>query len=104
MTPYPGPGARIPVTAEAASYPKWRGDGRELYFAGGRGPDTAIMAVPVAWTPAGPDFGTPQTLFTVQRPVFSNLGFDVTSDGQKFLIIIGGEPDPSPITVRVRVR
>jgi hypothetical protein len=62
------------------------------------------MAVPVAWTAAGPDFGTPQTLFKVDRPVFSNLGFDVTTDGQKFVIIVAGEPDPSPITVRVRVR
>jgi Tol biopolymer transport system component len=105
VRPNPGPGARIAVTAGPASYPRWRGDGRELYFVGDRrGAEAQIMAVPVLWTPTGPDFGTPQVLFKVDRPIFSNLGFDVTSDGQKFVIIVGGEPDPSPITVRVRVK
>jgi len=105
VQPYPGPGARIPVMAAPGSYPRWRGDGRELYFTGpASGSGTAIMAVSVRWTASGPDFGPPQVLFKVQRPVFSNLGFDVTKDGQKFVFVIADEPDPSPITVRVRVR
>jgi hypothetical protein len=99
---YPGPGARIAVTASAAVYPRWRGDGRELYFVSlGTGPDVTVMSVPVTWTANGPDFGAPQGLFKIQKPVLANLGFDVTSDGQKFVAIVAGEPDPSPLTVRV---
>ena len=103
VRPYQGAGARIAVTGGVASYPRWRGDGRELYFASGTVAEASIMAVPVAWTASGPDFGVPQTLFKVPRPIFSNYGFDVTADGQKFVIVVAGELDPSPITVRVRV-
>jgi Tol biopolymer transport system component/tRNA A-37 threonylcarbamoyl transferase component Bud32 len=104
VRPYHGAGPRIAVTGGVASYPRWRGDGRELYFAGGTGPDSSIMAVPVAWTASGPDFGAPQALFKVTRPIFSNHGFDVSSDGQRFVIVVAGDLDPSPITVRVRVK
>ena len=104
VKPYRGAGARVAVTAGVALYPRWRADGRELYFASGRLADVSIMAVPVAWTASGPDFGTPQTLFKVTRPIFSNHGFDVTGDGQRFVIVIAGELDASPITVRVRVK
>jgi hypothetical protein len=91
--------------AATGFYPRWRGDGRELYFTGPAiGSERSVMAVSVTWTASGPEFGPPQVLFKVQRPVFANLGFDVTSDGQKFVIVVAGEPDPSPLTVRVRVR
>lgn len=102
VRPNRGSGARIPVTAGFANYPRWRGDGRELYFVGSRGATPPIMAVPVAWTAAGPDFGLPTELFKVERPAFSNIGFDVGSDGQRFVFILEGPPDPSPLTVLVR--
>jgi len=98
-----GQGARIPVTASAALYPRWRGDGRELFFitaAGDR--TTGVMAVPVTWTANGPDFGQPLLLFEIERLVLSNLGFDVTRDGQTFVGIVANRPDPSPIAVRLR--
>jgi serine/threonine protein kinase/Tol biopolymer transport system component len=104
VQPVAGQGARVPVTASPAVYPRWRGDGRELYFLtdGGDG-KLDVMAVPVTWTASGPDFGQPLRLFTIERLVLSNLAFDVTRDGQTFVGIVTDTPERSPITVRLRV-
>src|SRR5262249_51004915 len=32
VSPFPGPGGRIQVTNTSAGYPKWRADGKELYY------------------------------------------------------------------------
>jgi Tol biopolymer transport system component/tRNA A-37 threonylcarbamoyl transferase component Bud32 len=103
VQPSQGPGARVPVTAAQALYPRWRGDGRELYFLGDGGQGAAgVMAVPVTWTANGPDFGQPEMLFKIEGIVLSNLAIDVTTDGQKFVAIVTDKPEPWPITVRLR--
>jgi Tol biopolymer transport system component len=102
VQPFPGPGASIPVSAMPARYPRWRRDNGELYFLSTVDGQPAIMAVPVTWNGGIPDFGTTQLLFKVPKIVAQNLGFDVTADGQRFVAIIGGEPDPSPLTMVVR--
>ena len=99
---HPGLGARIPVTAMEAGHPRWRGDGRELYFLSRVDGQNAIMAVPVTWSAGVPDFGPVQTLFKVPNIVAASLAFDVTHDGQKFVVIVAGDLDPSPLTMVVR--
>jgi serine/threonine protein kinase len=105
--PLEGSGGKITVTGDqAAQFPRWRGDGRELFYLslggpGGTGTNT-IFAVPVTWAGGTPDFGTPTALFTITNIVTSNLGFDVTADGQKFVAVLADEPDTSPVTVRIR--
>jgi serine/threonine protein kinase len=63
------------------SLPRWRGDGRELYFLS---VDNKLMAAPVN---ADKTFhaGSPAPLFAV-HPNLSSSVFDVTSDGQRFLV------------------
>jgi Tol biopolymer transport system component len=102
VQPHPGPGPKIPVTAMGAMYPRWRGDGRELYFLTRVDGEFAIMAVPVTWNGGIPDFGAVQTLFKVPNMVPANYAFDVTHDGQKFVAIVAGDLDPSPLTMVVR--
>ena len=102
VRPYPGPGARIPVTAMRASYARWRGDGRELYFISQVDGSQAIMAAAVTWNGGVPDFGPAQMLFKVPRLVPSNFGFDVTPDGQRFVAVVADDEDPSPLTMIVR--
>jgi serine/threonine protein kinase len=103
-----GSDPRIPISPDAARYPRWRRDSRELYYAivsGGvleeGGP--IIVSVPVTWSGGVPDFGKPQQLFRIRNLVFGNFGFDVTADGQKFVAVVAAEPDTTPITVRIRV-
>ncbi len=102
VQPNPGPGARVPVTAVPGSFPRWRGDGRELFFLTRADGVFTIMAVPVTWSSGVPDFGTAHALFKVPGIVASNLAFDVTKDGQKFVAIVSDELDPSPLTMVVR--
>ena len=67
--------------------PRWRGDGRELFY------DTfaqeQIMAVEIDVTGDAPIIGPPQLLFEVafRKPAASQRNvFDVTPDGQRFLV------------------
>jgi len=60
------------------------------------------MAVPVTWNGGVPDFGPAQMLFKIPNLVAVNLAFDVTKDGQKFVAIVAGDLDPSPLTMVVR--
>ena len=84
LTRFPGGEGRWQVTVEGGWWPRWRGDGRTLFFALGDG----IFEVPVS---AGPDLrvGTPRPLFTRQPLSRSGRveGFDVSADGQRFLVV-----------------
>jgi serine/threonine protein kinase/Tol biopolymer transport system component len=63
--------------------PRWRGDGRELYY---RSQDGQVMAVEIA---TNPEFrpGKPQPLgFAVGTGVASEYMWDSTADGRRFLV------------------
>jgi Tol biopolymer transport system component len=85
----------------SGSQPRWRRDGRELFYISG---DSKVMAVDVTTTPAF-KVGTSKVLFAA--PIWSGARFvsryDVTADGQKFLInALPAETDSTgsaPITV-----
>jgi len=85
---FPTPGARHPVSIQGGGYPRWRADGRELYYLSA---DSHIMAV--AMTPGDPPvFGSPVRLFEVKlvahpdRGSFAEYEYDVSADGSRFLI------------------
>ncbi len=86
------------VSTAGGAHPRWRSDGRELYYLSEQG---HIVAVPVT---AAPGFrpGPPVSLFEA-RPtlplVFSDVIYDVTRDGQQFVVAAGGPVDARPITV-----
>lgn len=88
-------GGRIQVSANGGSQPWWRRDGKELFYVAGE----TITAVPVI---QGPElsFGKPVALF--QQPGLAVAGrhYDVSADGQKFVVIeLVGEVAPPVIRV-----
>jgi Tol biopolymer transport system component len=86
-------GGTVLVSRGGGAAPRWRGDGRELFY---RAPDGKMMAVEVT---AGPEFkgGTPAPLF--QTPSGTIVG-DVTADGKRFLLVTPVGPSASaPFTV-----
>ena len=97
---FPPDGSEIQVTANGGSQARWRGDGRELYYLS---PDDRMMAVEVF--PGDPiRFGPPQELFVApvaSRAVVGPLFYDVTDDGQRFIIATRSEVDETPATVIV---
>ena len=89
------------VSAEGGSQPKWRRDGKEMFYLA---PDGQVMAVPIS---AGPSFeaGTPKALFRTQAliprlTVAARGQYVVSADGQRFLVQASTETaSAAPITV-----
>jgi len=85
VEPYPPTGKQWPVSTAGGSQPVWRRDGKELFFLA---PDGAMMALDVV--PGTAPIGhTAHKLFQTRArqtyPPYPVL-YDVTSDGQRFLI------------------
>ncbi|HEX5032160.1 MAG TPA: protein kinase [Candidatus Eisenbacteria bacterium] len=98
---YPGPGGKWRISTSSGSEPHWRADGRELFYLDN---SRHIMSVTVEPGVAGkpPKFSLPKELFTapVSRDVTIRNRFDVTKDGQRFLVVaVGGSTSVGPTTV-----
>jgi hypothetical protein len=94
VRPLSGPGDRLQVSTEGGQSPAWRKNGAELFFHSPHGaPPTEgetvkMMAVAVTRTSSGLTFGAPTPLF--EGPYFPSApvrSYDVTRDGQRFLMV-----------------
>ncbi|PYT20602.1 MAG: hypothetical protein DMG57_41570 [Acidobacteria bacterium] len=94
---FPRSDRRWPVSTNGGYEPRWRADGREIYYLSA---DQKLMAVTIG---AGPSFAIPKVLFQTHVPagVHANRTHYVpTLDGRRFLINTqSGELPPNPITV-----
>ncbi len=83
VQPFPATGAKFQVSKNGGQYPKWRRDGRELFFLA---PDRKLMAIDVRAT-GGASFevGNPKALFQT-RIEGAATRYTVTRDGQRFLV------------------
>ena len=95
---YPGPGGKWQISTDGGTQPVWARNGRELFYRNG----DRMMAVGIA-TQAGFQAGTPQMLF--ERPGLGGAqqgvptpDFDVSPDGQRFLMLKAGEDQQSALT------
>src|SRR5687767_611605 len=81
---FPGSGFRRQVSTGGGSQPRWRGDGRELFYVSG---DRKIMSVTVR-PGAGLETDAPRALFQTRiLPVVEARNhYDVSSDGHRFLV------------------
>ncbi len=98
---FPTPGGKWQISKDGAMYARWRGDGKELfYFAA----DGRLMAVPIK-SDAAVEVGTAVPLFEARMlngpnpAVGFRVQYDVTRDGQRFLLNVPLEDAASPITV-----
>lgn len=85
VQPFPDAKGRWQISTDGGSEPRWRGDGREIFFLGA---DRRMMAVPVSTQPTF-QHGAAAALFTTRVADFANpyrTSYDVTPDGQRFLI------------------
>jgi Tol biopolymer transport system component len=82
---FTGETRQFAVSLDGGSAPRWRGDGREIFFLA---PDGSMMTASVETT--GMRAGTPVRLFGTQIILSNGHPYVVTSDGQRFLF---GVPD-----------
>ncbi len=84
VQPYPGPGVKWPISTEGGTEPRWSADGHELFYRLG----DKMMVVEVQSEPAFSS-GRPQLVFEVPylTDQFSTSNYDISPDGQRFLMI-----------------
>jgi len=85
----------VRVSSAGGDGPRWRGDGRELYFVDDGG---QLMAVPVELGDP-PRIGRATPLFAARLEEASDTQYDVTSDGERFLLNRSLTEDRVPIEV-----
>jgi Tol biopolymer transport system component/predicted Ser/Thr protein kinase len=91
VTSFPSGGARWQVSGSGGTQPRWKPDGRELYFVSA---DDDLTAAAVDGS--GPRFVVRDVrpLFRVNMfsgPRFGMYGYDVSTDGKRFLVNDAGE-------------
>ena len=106
VRPFPGPGGKLQISTQGGIEPVWSRNRRELYYRNG----DRMMAVEVSSRrdsngafPSGFSAGSPQLLFEGHFQ-FSGLvssGYDVSPDGQRFLMVQPSGPDQTPTQIQV---
>lgn len=86
---FPTPGAKRVVSIDGGSNPVWRGDGEELFYWSGR----RFIAAQLEWNADGPQVTGRTTLFNLPYVPGPHANFDVTRDGQRFVIVVGDDPE-----------
>jgi len=100
VAPFPSGNGKWQVSSGGGQEPRWRKDGKELFYLSR---DSKMMAVPVS-TGASFESGSPAALFQTHRrqPMSSQdiFSYDVSADGQRFLIATKvDEGNASPLSV-----
>ena len=99
VTSFPEAHGKWQVSNTGGDQPRWRGDGKELFYLS---TDSKIMSVPVK-TGSNFDAGTPTALFQANpREMFATselFSYDVINDGQKFLINTQLKTEMTPMSV-----
>ena len=93
----PANGRAAPVSVAGGSQPRWRRDGRELFYVS---PDQKMMAVPVKISATGIEAGTPHAIFEgAPESTRERIDYQPTDDGQRFLLNLPADVVPTPITM-----
>ncbi len=100
VSTFPEANGKWQVSTGGGQEPRWRRDGKELFFLSA---DGKMMSVPIVGTTSF-EAGTPVPLFTTHRrqPVSSQdvYSYDVTPDGQRFLIVTNVDQGPAaPLSI-----
>jgi serine/threonine protein kinase len=99
VTSFPQAHGKWQVSNTGGDQPRWRSDGKELFYLS---TDSKIMSVPVK-TGSNFDPGTPTVLFQANpREMFATselFSYDVSNDGQKFLVNTQLKTETTPMSV-----
>jgi Tol biopolymer transport system component len=100
VQPYPGPGGKWQISTDGGAEPVWNPNGRELFYRSG----DKMMAVGIATQPSFVA-GKPRMLF--QGPYVRNTPpntipfYDVSPDGQRFLMLKPSDQAAAPTQIDV---
>jgi hypothetical protein len=93
VRPFPAKDPARTISRDGGRYPRWRGDGKELFFVSPAGTMMAAGFDPTNGVPQG----VPQPLFATQIRVGDERPYSVDNYGQRFLLKVG--PDQQMVAV-----
>jgi Tol biopolymer transport system component len=85
---FPNYDGRSRVSVSGGSWSRWSRDGSEIFYLD---PDNRMMAAPVDAGSTDLGTGTPRALFQVRTSPNRGYAYDVSADGQRFLVIVAGD-------------
>jgi Tol biopolymer transport system component len=105
VTSFPSAAGKWQVSRGGGTEPRWRGDGKEIFYIG---PGGMLMAVPVNGESTF-ETGTPAPLFQIRgrAPISSTdiFTYDVAKDGKRFLVNRYVKPEHvAPLTILLHVQ
>jgi Tol biopolymer transport system component len=100
VVPFPGLGSKYQISTDGGQQPRWRRDGKELFFLSR---DRKLMTTAVE-AGATFEFSAPTALFETRahEPLTAEefFTYDVTADGQRILINVNAEQNnPPPVDI-----
>jgi dipeptidyl aminopeptidase/acylaminoacyl peptidase len=97
VVPFPGPGGKWQVSTGGANWPRWRRDGKEIFYLS----PNKIMAAKARESRSSFEVGAIRGLFETRPYRGGGAAFDVTWDGQRFIIDYAQEQPTAAITLVV---
>jgi len=86
---FPVAGTKWPISSGGGDQPRWRQDGKELFFLA---PNSTLMSVEVATDPSGFEVSAPKKLFSTNLPQLTVIGmrnsYLVADNGRRFLVMV----------------
>jgi len=76
-------GGKIQISPNGGSYPRWRGDGREILYVG---PDQMLMSATIESASPTLEVASPKPLFRMDIETAPGPIYDVTADGTRFIV------------------
>ena len=83
VTSFPSGEGKWQISNGGASLPRWRGDGREMFYLSS---DLNLFAVKVTPSAGKFDAGQPERLFQTTAVTTPGSSYDVTADGRRFIV------------------
>jgi Tol biopolymer transport system component len=94
VQPFPGPGGKSQISTAGGTEPRWRRNGRELYYLS---TDSRLMSVGLTVTDQTRMSAVPEALFSLPA-ILAGAEYEAAPDGQRFLFTAITR-DASPITI-----
>jgi serine/threonine protein kinase/Tol biopolymer transport system component len=95
---FPEPRGKIRISTAGGTYPQWSADGRELFYIS---PDYKLMAASLKETADSIEPSAPRELFAISAPGTFMSPYEVSGDGQRFLVLSAHEETTQSVTVIV---
>jgi serine/threonine protein kinase len=83
VAPFPGPGGKRQISTAGGTRPRWRQDGKEIFY---MGPDRRLVAAEVTVQGGTLEVGQVRPLFGAANMTQGLPIYDVSADGQRFLL------------------